>query len=480
MWSKRVLGVDLGASSAKVVQLTVSPKGRPVVARAALLKQKEDLAALLRDREWRKPSDPIHAGFSSDKVIHRPIDLPFKDPRKLRQALPFELEGEVPFSAEEMIAAYLPQGSFKPQSGLTLLAMAAPKKTIQARLEELQELGIDPCVLEPDGAALARLVLYCGLKEPAGFAVMEAGASKTNLLFFQDGALRALRSIPLGLSQQEGGFQQELMAELERTFLAFQTRGQGQSPQALYVCGGVLEDPEALARIKQHWAFSVTPLSGFQQWTPQASIPQGVHPCRFCTALGLALYGLDKATLGSNMRLGQFQYRPGMAAMRGRILAASLLFATALGLGIADIETRVSTRQRQLQALQQETRGMFRQAFPEVTQVVDPVLQMQRLLEERKGRHLNLLSQDPRTTVLELLRELSLREQTRTLRITELDISGENVNIRGEAAAYDVIEKAKDHWSSSPLLEAVEVKNAKKNPKSQLWDFQCTARRKVS
>lgn len=481
MWSKRVLGVDLGTSSAKVVQVTVSPKGKPVLTKAALVKQKEELAALLRDREWRKPSEPVHASFPSDKVVYRSMNLPFNDSGKLRQALPFELEGEVPFAAEEMVAAYFPQGSFEADSGLPLMAMAAPKQAVQARLEELRELGIEPSVLEPDTAALARLVLYWASKAPAGgFAVMEAGASKTNLLFFQNRSLKALRSIPLGLSVQEGGLQQGLMAELERTLLAFQSRGQGQSPQALYVCGGVIEDKEALARIKERWPFSVIPLNGFGEWTSQASIPQGVHPGRFCTALGLAIYGLDKATSGSNMRSGEFQYKPGLDALRGRILAASILFAAALGLGVADIETRVSIRQKQLQAFQQETRSLFRQAFPEVTQVVDPLLQMQRLLEERKGRHLNLLSQDPRTTVLELLREISVREQARTLRITELDISGENVNIRGEAGAYDVIEKAKDHWSSSPLLEAVEVKNAKKNPKSQLWDFQCTARRKVS
>lgn len=480
MWSKRVLGVDLGTFSAKVVQVTVSPKGKPVLAKAALVRQREDLADLLRDRQWRKPSEPVHAGFSSDKVIHRPIILPFKDSGKLRQALPFELEGEVPFAAEEMIAAYFPQGTFKPDSGIPVLAMAAPKQAVKARLEELRDLGVDPCVLEPDAAALARMVLHCSSMEPASFAVMEVGASKTNLLFFKDGFLQGLRSIPLGLSEQHGGFQQGLMAELERTFLAFQSRGQGQSPQALYLCGGVLDDQEALARIREHWDFSVVPLNGWGGIRSHTPMPQGVHPARFCTALGLALYGMDKATLGSDMRFGEFQYRPGMAAMRGRILAASVLLVTAVGLGIADVETKVSIRQKQLQALQQETRGLFRQAFPEVTQIVDPLLQMQRLLEERKGRHLNLLSQDPRTTVLELLREISLREQARTLRITELDISGDNVNIRGEAGAYDVIEKAKDHWSASPLLEAVEVKNAKKNPKSQLWDFQCTAKRKVS
>ncbi|MEJ5378221.1 MAG: type II secretion system protein GspL [bacterium] len=480
MWARRILGLDLGTSSAKVVQLTISPKGKPFVARAALVEDRAELASLLSDKQWRRPSDPIHAALPSDRVIHRPLSLPFKDSSKIIQALPYELEGEVPFAAEDMVAAFFPQGPFRQESGQPLLAMAVPRQSIQSRLQELGELGVDPCVLEPDAAALARLVLCSGLEASGGFVVMETGASKTNLLFFQEGSLKTLRSIPRGMAGQEGGLQQELILELERTFLAFQSRGKAQGLQALYLCGGIVQDPKAMEQIRERWRLPVVVLDTLPGWTSQTSMEQAVSPSRFATALGLALYGLNKATMGSNLRLGEFHYRPGMAAMKGRILVAAALVSAALGLGIADIETKVSLRQKQLYALQQETRGLFRQAFPEVTQVVDPVLQMQRLLEERKAKHLNFLSQDPRTTVLELLREISVREQARTLRITELDISGENVNIRGEATAYDVIEKAKDHWSASPLLDAVEVKNAKKNPKSQLWDFQCSARRKVS
>ncbi len=480
MWIRRILGIDLGSSSVKVVQVAVSPRGRPVLAKAAILEDRAELPALLKTREWRKPSEPIHASFSSERVIHRPLNLPFKDPAKLRQALPFELEGEVPFSAEEMIVAYFPRGSFHQDSGLPLIAMATPKQEVRARLEELRELGVEPSVLEPEAASLARVVLQWDSRPPDCFLLMEAGASKTNLLLFQEGFLNGVRSVPVGLSEEKEGFAQEELAELERTFLMFQSRAHGQALQGLYLCGGILEDRKAMEQLGRNFDLPVKPLDALEGFNSQAPMPQGLHPGRFATALGLAIHGLEKSTLGSNLRLGEFHYSPGMAAMRGRILVAGILLGTALGLGIADIETKVNVRQRQLQALQQEVRSLFRQAFPEVTQVVDPVLQMQRLLEERKGRHLTLLSQDPRTTVLELLREISLREQARALRITELDISGENLNIRGEATAYDIIEKAKDHWSASPLLEAVEVKNAKKNPKSQLWDFQCTARRKVS
>jgi type II secretory pathway component PulL len=161
-------------------------------------------------------------------------------------------------------------------------------------------------------------------------------------------------------------------------------------------------------------------------------------------------------------------------------VAAAVLFVVAAAAGMADLHARVSARQKALHALQRETQALFRQVMPQGAQMADPARQMQKALEERQARQLNLLGQDPRGTVVELLREISVREQARNLRLTEFDLSGDVISFRGEANAYDTIEKAKDHWQASPLLEAVEIKSAKKNPKNQLWDFQCGARRKLS
>jgi Tfp pilus assembly protein PilN len=115
-----------------------------------------------------------------------------------------------------------------------------------------------------------------------------------------------------------------------------------------------------------------------------------------------------------------------------------------------------------------------------VGQIVDPVLQMRRLLERRKGDELTLLAQDPATFTVEVLREISLRVQARSrLRLTQLDLSGELLTLKGEADGYNTVEAAKDRWQQSPLLESVEIKSAKKNPKTGRWEFQCVAKRRV-
>lgn len=479
IFSRRVLGLDVGSSSVKVVQLSISPGGRRIWAKSSLLEDKSHLVQLLSQKEWKRKTDPVHASFPSHQVLMRSVTMPFRDPQKIRQALPFELEREVPFGAEEMLAGYFPQ-IISQQEGTTVLAVAAPKTAVAARLEELRGLGLDPAVLEPEVTSLARVFAPLAQENAGSFAVLEAGASKANLLVFQGGSLRAARAIPRGLGMGPEAVSEELSVEISRTLRALKARGEASDVQVLYACGGLAERSLELKQLASQWDLTVQTLDPFTIWASHVSHCPGIHPARFSTTLGLALCGLHKATANSNLRFGEFGYRPGMAAMKGKMLAAGVLFVVALGLALAHLQARVVMRQKQLEALQKETRRLFREVLPEVTQVVDPVVQMQRLLEERKSRHLTLLAQDPRTTALELLREISVREQAKTLRITELDMTAEGVNIRGEASAYDVVEKAKDHWSASPLLEGVEIKHAKKNPKTQLWDFQLTARRRAS
>jgi type II secretory pathway component PulL len=478
MWRRRIIGIEMGSSSVKVVELLLGAGRRKTIGRTALLQGTGELGEFLKGELKLKPSDPIHVGFPSEKVAVHPVSLPFEKPSRVLQTLPYELEGDLPFSPEEMVVGYIPTG-VKWDGQNQFLAFAVPVEAVEENLRGLKALGLDPRVLEPELVALARLAGEGISGAPPSFALLDMGSSKTNLVLCRDGSPVYMRCIP---SQWEGegeSISPELTREIERTFRSVTFRGEASWPRAIYVCGGIVENEKAWTILKGLWDTPVEPMRISMMAGGRICISAEIPEHRFCIALGLALHGTDGKGV-SNLRTGIFEYRPGLGAMKKKVALGTASILLGLATGLAWLEAEVDVRQRKLDALQKETRAIFRKAFPEVTQIVDPVLQMQRLLEEKKARHLTLLAQDPKTTVIELLRELSVKEQARTLRITELDLTGDSINIRGEASSYDVIEKAKNHWSASSMIESVEVKNAKKNPKSNLWDFQCTAKRKTS
>lgn len=480
MWGRRILGVDAGVSAVKVAQVAVSPGGKRRLVRLALCENLDELAGLLSSRSWWRDGDRIHMGFPSDKTVVRKLKLPFRAQEKVQGTLPFELEGEVPFPVEEIVAGYLILD--KGRDGTELIALAAPKDEVGGWLERLRTLGIDPPVLEPDVAALARLVAQGPFHGEEAVGFLDIGASKTNLIVLHRGRPQAIRTIRRGLGASEAvlPLPEAIVQEIKRTLTAVRARGDAPWPKALYLCGGVVDIDGGTSWLEEKLGTTVGVFSPLDAFACTLDQPPMAHPARFAAAIALAGLGARQDSAPCNLRIGEFAFRPGLSAFRGRAIAAGLLSFVGVAMGLADLQAHVAIRQRALDGLQEETRALFRQAFPEGTPMVQPVVQMQRFLEERKARHLSLLGKDARGTTLELLREISIREQAHTLRLTELDLSGEIVSLRGEANSYDTIEKAKDHWQSSPLLDGVEIKNAKKNPKTQLWDFQCAARRKTS
>lgn len=481
MLETRVLGVDIGASAVKLAQLTVQRTGKKLLTRLGICEGVDELADFLMDTAWRKPGDRVHLSFPSDRVIIRRIELPFKDARKIQQTLPFQLEGEVPFSVEDMAAGYLVLESGS--DGTALMAVVSTQEAIGNWLERFRPMGLDPVVLEPEITALIHLVSQALPDPPQNFAILDAGASKVNLLVFHEGRIRALRSIGHGLGPGEPALPlpEVIALEIYRTLRALQARGDVLWPRALYLCGGAASIPGAAAWLEERWRIPVHIL------TPTNAISSGleevpdIHPSRFSTAIALALgHGMKDGAL-CNLRVGDFAYRPGFAMFRGRALLAGALCLLVLAAGLGDLYSHLLVKRQTKDALLSEMRALFHQAYPRDVQIADPVLQMQRLLDERRSNQLNLLVQDPRGSAVEILREISLRAQASSaIRVKEFDLKSDVISLRGEADGYNTIEKAKDRWNSSPLLDDVEIKSAKKNPKTQLWEFQCVARRKFS
>ena len=109
MLNKRILGVDAGTSSIKVAQVVSKGRGGGVLTNLAVCGSIEEFGELLGQKSWWKPSDPICLGFSSEHVLTRKITLPFKTHDKIQQALSFEIEDELPFSVDDLVAGYLIQ-----------------------------------------------------------------------------------------------------------------------------------------------------------------------------------------------------------------------------------------------------------------------------------------------------------------------------------------------------------------------------------
>src|SRR5918992_1449631 len=113
---KSVVGVDLGSTALKVVELRGTWKGFEVVKAAERRLPAENggscppeqvaqaLSELLSAHAI-KPARVVSA-IPAHATFVRNLMLPFRDPRKIREVLKFELEPHIPYPVEDVIVDF--------------------------------------------------------------------------------------------------------------------------------------------------------------------------------------------------------------------------------------------------------------------------------------------------------------------------------------------------------------------------------------
>lgn len=218
------VGIDIGSSQVKVVEVQPSSKGFQVTRYE--IKQLSratgtdlDLEVIEYLRELATKYDPKQTrfcvGLRQDRVAIRNKIFPFADRLKIQKSLAFELEEDLPFSAEN--AVY--DGKVIRQLGATaeVLACAAPKQHVSHLLGLMKDSSLQPYLLSTEGVAFANLFENFmdpvpvvpapppsldeeGAEKPVRpvRVVLNIGHSRTLVCAFDGNLLIGVRSIPWG------------------------------------------------------------------------------------------------------------------------------------------------------------------------------------------------------------------------------------------------------------------------------------------
>lgn len=216
------IGIDIGSSSIKIVELSQSNKGLQVLHHEEhLLPQgpgaDRDLATIefLRGYSAKHPADQVRysVALRQDYVSTRNKIFPFNDRQKILKSLPFELEEDLPFSIEN--AVY--DAKIVQFIGNTseVLAMAAPKHRVAEIVGKIKDCGIDAAVLSTESSALANAFEIWDSSIPAAAAIapslegqtspvrnieilLQIGHSRSLVLAIESGKLIAVRTLLWG------------------------------------------------------------------------------------------------------------------------------------------------------------------------------------------------------------------------------------------------------------------------------------------
>ena len=239
-----VLGLDLGPVDVRAALLRTAMRkmevvrylDAPVEVPAGQPGHEEAVRAAVQHivRELGRPPDRIVTSLDGQEASLRVIELPAGAAKRIGEVLPFELESLLPFPTEEAIVDY--QLIDRRDAQIRLIAAAAPRERIAARIAELRDAGIEPKELAVGAAALDGLVqLLPMLQSPGPFLLLDLQGHETDVCIIENGRCAAVRTLSLGLDDLESG---RLERELKATLTSWRAAGAAQPTEIILMGPG--------------------------------------------------------------------------------------------------------------------------------------------------------------------------------------------------------------------------------------------------
>jgi general secretion pathway protein L len=488
------IGLDIGSSSIKLVELRQSLRAVEVARVAAvpvppgaapldLLGEAVETLGLAGER--------VITAIPGDRVSRRTIRFPFRERRRIGQAVPFEVESETPFDLDQVFVDW----DLVADRGTSteVVATVVPRSEVADRLEALRAAGVETRVLEVEGLALANLVSLLPL--PGTRLLVDLGHRKTTLCLLVDGVARAARTLPLGsraLTEaivREQGVEWE---EAERRKCRDGILGPDLAPASAAIeraLGRLVRDlvrsvggfESALGMPPEKAIDEITLLGGgarLQRIDEYLGAQLGIRtarlavgpgpgtgaflaagdPLRFAPALALALRGTLRPRTRSNFLQGEFAPRLDVRRIGRQLRSTTVLAAIAVALGLTTAVTSYVLESRRASALEGRLAAIWTQAEPGKPVPDDVPRALEVALRDAQQRADFLGIYGGHLSALDLLSELSkLVPKDLAVVLEELSIDGQVVRFRAHTSSFAAVDQLKAALAKFPSFGDIRV-----------------------
>ncbi|MDT5012557.1 MAG: type pilus assembly protein PilM [Mycobacterium sp.] len=216
MSGRRAVGLDIGTTSVRAAQVSYGKDHTKLerfgqvalpfgAVRGGEVVDPDAVAAALKQlwSQVKFSTKRVIVGIANQRVVVRQIDLPWMPLPELRKSLPFHVADVIPIPVDEAVLDLHPLEEIVGEDGSRrqrVLLVAASRDMIRSTLDALSLAGLKPQAVDLTSFAVLRAL---GTPDALGMsqnaeALVEVGASVTNIVVHQGGVPRFVRILLLG------------------------------------------------------------------------------------------------------------------------------------------------------------------------------------------------------------------------------------------------------------------------------------------
>ena len=496
MFTRTVLGLDIGSYSIKAAELEAGVRSAEFVrfeeARIPLdatLAEREATVQLFLDQHDLS-RELVICAVPTTRLTQRHLRFPFSGGKKVAQAIPFELEEEIPFPLEEVILTH--ELTLARPGQTDVLVVISRREVIEQYIDSYHRMELEPHILEVEGAVLGNTCSYLKLTD-APRLVVDVGHTKTNLCLLVDGKPVVLRSIGIAGHHLTEAIAKDLSLSYEAAEERKHALGVFEAGTTKPVCPAIAAQLGNLARecMRSVQAVVGDPMDAIApsdivlvggsarlEGLPMYLEEECGLPCArlgvsiaepgaqrldeagastFAQAAALALRGAPATRATQlNLRQGEFAYAPDLGGLSLQLRVAVALFAVCLVLWPLSLYSRMAARNTHAETLRAELLKVCNETFPGADCGEDPwaVMEAQRLETREVADHLGVTGLG--LSALEVMRELSERiPASLEISLSELKIESRSLLARGHAKDLESVGRMKKLLSEFEWFEKI-------------------------
>jgi type IV pilus assembly protein PilM len=344
--SKNLVGLDIGSSAVKMVELRkkgdsyelvnlgIETLGQDTVVDGAIMDALSVSSAIEKIfTENRIKSKNVATSVSGHSVIVKRVTVAAATDEELYNSIPYEAQQHIPFDMTDVNLSYQALGAAPGGTGTDVMLVAVKREKILNHTNVLSQAGKVPTVVDYDGFAVfnAFEVNY-DIPSDQMAALLNIGASIMNIVIGRGGNPLFTRDVSVGGNQYTDTLQKELdlsfddaeklkqgfevpnvtqeqklphlrsvteilMLEIQKTFDFFRQTTSTENIQHIYVSGGTAKTEGLVDQLKAEFNIPVDIINPFQRTfvDPKkfdVSYVDEIAP-RMSVAVGLALRSFD-------------------------------------------------------------------------------------------------------------------------------------------------------------------------------------------
>ena len=464
--SKKILGLDIRDTSISAVLLKSGLKGHWLEGHAHIpFEEDQDTQdaiaqalGIIIDRMDVSGAACV-AALPPDQISYRNIRVPFREKKKIRQVLPYELEPLLPYQVEDLIFDFQATATGSAADLSFLLAGAIKKETMQSFLASLAPLGLTPEIVTPGSYPTA----LC-LNDATDGLLLDIDPSYCSIVAFTQGQVHLIRTTPaLANTEQAITFLprwiRQTVAGLHKTLT------KEFDPQSISITGAGLNGSQIEQTLSKHLGLPVNRVDLIKNASSgiKNKPSQPWEPHLMDNALALALSEGSGAAL-LNFRRGPFSVSKHWVENKQSIITSGVLLAVVLILLLSSIILDSVNLQKKMTALDQEIHSIFKTNFPEVQKIVDPLHQMRVQIEETQQADLIPGEFGGNLRKIDILNDISrLIPETIDVEIVSIVIGEDNVVLSGNTDTFNAVDDMKSRIEKSKLIQSVTISSANLN-----------------